>query len=251
MLALLGVPACGDGAGGAAADGEALLVSAAASLRDVLAEIARDFESDAPGTRVQLNFGASGLLVQQILRGAPVDLLVAASPREIERLERAGRTAGPVFDVASNRLVLAVPRGGPAPADLSGLAGARFARIAVGNPATAPVGRYTRQALRAAGLESTLKPRLVLAESARQTLGYLARGEVDAAVLYRTDARLEPRRVVVAFEIDPRTHEPIVYRAVAIEGTTLPDPARRFLDHLLSESARRRFAAHGFAPTGP
>ncbi len=97
-----------------------------------------------------------------------------------------------------------------------------------------------------AGLRGDLANRLILAEHARQVVDYVARGEVDAAVVYATDARRFADRVAVALEIDPGLHEPIEYVAARIRGGSRDGWDRRLFDHLCSEDGRARFVESGF-----
>jgi molybdate transport system substrate-binding protein len=224
-----------------------LHVSAAISLRPALEEAFAGYASTAPDVRVVLNSGGSGVLLQQARRGAPVDLLISASSHEIEILVDEGLTlAGTRRSIASNRLVVVVPRDGAPPAALDDLLGARFERLAVANPKTAPLGRYTRQALEGAGIWSRLTPRPVTAENARQTLDYVARSEVDAAIVYATDARLLADRLQIGPTIHPELHDPIAYEGVVLAHTRRAAQATDLLDWLASARGREPLARHGF-----
>jgi len=219
-----------------AAEGR-LTVSAAVSLKEPLAEVVR-----TSGARVDLHLGGSAALAGQLLRGAPSHVFLSASPHETARLVDAGLvTEASLCSFAANELVVVVPRGMKPPRGLAELSGNRFARIAVANPATAPLGRYTRQALVAAGLHDELASKLIPAQHARQVVDYLARGEVDAAIIYATDAERFATRISKAFAVDPGLHDAIVYQAVALDERGKP-----FLDLVCSESGRAVFESFGF-----
>jgi len=225
------------------------VVAVAVSLRAPLREIAERVAPLASGDTVLINAGASSVLLQQARRGAPVDLFVSASPAELDRLDEAGLLRpGTRRDIAANRLVLVAPAPGPAPAELSSLSDPRWSRIAVGNPATAPLGRYTAQTLAAAGLDDALAPRLVVGESARHVIDWVARGEVDAGIVYASDASRFAGRVVDGGAIDDALHRPIVYQAAVMRNAAAPELALRLLDALGTEEGRRVLARHGFAP---
>lgn len=233
-------------AGGAAVT---LFVAAATSLNAPMEDAAKRFETLHPGIRVVLSAAASGVLLAQIEHGAPVDLFVSASSAEMDRLEASGRiAAGSRVAVASNRLVLVVPAGAPCPASLADLAGARFGRIALGNPKTVPAGRYAAEALRAGGIARAVQDRLVFGESARQVLDYVVRGEVDVGLVYRTDAALGRGKISVGAEVPADLHSPIVYQGGVIAGAPQPGAARAFLEFLVSEEGRATLASHGFGP---
>lgn len=235
----------------AARGAEPLRVSAAASLQPALREALARFPAPEGG-RPLLNSAASAILLQQARRGAPVDVLLSASPEEIDRLldERLAR-ADTRRDLASNRLVAVTACGAGAPGVFDDLRQARYDRIAVGNPRTAPLGRYTAQALAAAGLAAELAPRLVLGESARQVLDYVDRREAPVGLVYRSDALLLPGRICVAFDIAPDLYETVRYQGIVLRGAARPAAALALLDWLGSEAGRAVFAAFGFLPPAP
>lgn len=253
-LLVLGVAAGwlapGAGATASPASGTPLLVSAASSLGEALREIARDFEAAHPGVPVRLNLGASGALLQQAARGAPVDVLVAADEQTLRQAvaQRLVDPAG-VVPVARNALVLVVPAAVPAadrPVRLAQLARPAFARVALGHPGSVPAGRYAQGALQAAGLWEALQPRVVGAANVRQVLDYVARGEVDAGFVYATDAAAQPGKVAVAIAVATAT--PIVYPAASLRAAPQPALAARFVQHLAAPGAQAVLARHGFAP---
>jgi len=225
----------------------AVLVAAAISLKAPLADAAQRFSATSPGEPIEFTFGSSGQLAAQIEQGAPVDLFLAASPVETERLAIGGRidlktrTA-----IAGNRLVVVVSRGAAPPADLSGLSAPRFARVAIGNPKTVPAGRYARQALVASGVVEAIEARFVYAENALQIVDLVVRGEADAGIVYATDVRLGGDAIAAAFEIPERLHVPIVCEAAVVVGATAPARALAFLRFLASAAGREIFVKHGF-----
>ena len=222
-------------------------VSCAMSLKPAVAQVSELFEEDHPGVHVQINAGGSGLLVQQARRGAPVDLFVSASPVEMDRLEREGLLReGSRRPISANRLVLVAPPDQQVPASLAELGQGRFDRIALGNPNTAPVGRYAMQALESHGLARELRNRLVFGENARQVCEYVARGEAAAGLVYRTDARLLGSRLTLGPEIPGDSHEPIRYEAAVMQESQAADLARQLLDALTSAEARAILKRHGF-----
>lgn len=227
----------------------ALLVSVAISLQPAVRELAERHQAKIDGPEVLLNGGASGLLAQQALRGAPVDLFVSASPVELDRLESSGLLAAASRrTIAGNRIVILVPAGQVPPEHPQDLLDERFSRIVMGNPRTAPVGRYAAAALDRLGLSESLRPRMVLAENARQALEYVARGEVDAGLLYRSDAAILPGRVVPGPEFPPDPAAPIEYQAALLAAASDNEAARAFLDLLVSPQGQAVLSRHGFVP---
>ena len=214
-------------------------ISLAPAVRHALAET-RDAEPP------RIHAAASGVLLQQIRRGAPADLLIAASPAEIDSLIDAG-LADPTSRrlLASNRLVLVSARG-MAPPSRASLEDGTIRSLAVANPRTAPLGRYTRSWLEGVGLGAEPPFRLIVGESARQTLEYAARGEVDAAVIYTSDALRMADRLTQGEAIDPGSHESIAYVGVVLTSSSQPEAARALLERLAGRSGRTAFLAEGF-----
>lgn len=232
-------------ASGAAHAGE-VTVSAAASLSNALRDIAPLFEAAHPGAKLQLNFGASGALLAQIAKGAPVDVFVSADQETMDQAQAQGLVKpGQRRDVASNTLVVIVPAASAqGPKAVADLAGPRYARIAIGLPASVPVGRYTKGVLEAASLWGAIEPKVIGAQNVRQALDYVARAEVDAGFVYATDAAVMPDKVKVALTVP--TTRPILYPAATLAGAPNPAEAARFVDFLAAPAAQAVLARHGF-----
>jgi molybdate transport system substrate-binding protein len=227
---------------------QTLSVSAASSLGDAMRAVSARFEAAHPGVRVRLNLGASGLLVQQVVHGAPVDVFVSADPEALQRAVDAGVIAADSRrDIARNSLVLVVPAtGGRADVRaLVDLTGPTVRRVAIGKPASVPAGRYAMQVLDAAGLSAQVQPRLVFGDNVRQVLDYVARGEVDAGFVYRSDAAMMPERVRTVGVLGG--HSPVVYPAAVVSASRQQPLAREFVAYLLSPEAQALLVRHGFS----
>ncbi|MEJ1167658.1 molybdate ABC transporter substrate-binding protein [Variovorax sp. CCNWLW235] len=229
---------------GAAA--QQITVSAAASLTDAFKELGPRFEAAQPGARVRFNFAASGVLLQQIAQGAPVDVFASADQETMDRAAVQKLVdADTRRNFAGNSLVLIEPlRDAAGIKSLQDLAGAGVRKIAIGKTATVPVGRYTRQVLEGAGLWSVLEPKFVQADSVRQVLDYVARGEVEAGFVYRTDAAMAGDKVKVAFA--PAGHMPVTYPAAVVADSRQKALGADFIAFLSSDAAREIFARYGF-----
>jgi len=231
----------------ARAEREDLLVSVAASLKGVMDEVVESYGALYPATEVALNAAASGVLLSQIEHGAPVDLFVSASHAEIDRLEAKGLVRTRQV-IASGEIVVAVPKGASPPDSFAGLADPRFARIAIGNPSTVPVGRYARESLQALGAWEALASRLVFAADARQVLDWVERGEVDAGVVYGTDALAGAGRVAAGPAAPAGSHGRILYEGAVLESAAGARPALHLLEFLRSEAGQEILARRGFLP---
>jgi molybdate transport system substrate-binding protein len=229
-----------------AAQAGEITVSAAASLTQALRDIAPLFEAAHPGSKLQLNFGASGALLAQIAKGAPADVFVSADQETMDQAQARGLVkAAQRRDLVSNSLVVIVPSTATrAPAALAELAQPGYARIAIGLPASVPVGRYTKGVLEAAQLWARVEPKMVGASSVRQALDYVARAEVDAGFVYATDAALMPEKVKVAFTVP--TAQRILYPVAALAAAPNAAEAARFVDFLFTPPAQAVLAKYGF-----
>jgi molybdate transport system substrate-binding protein len=223
-----------------------LSVSAAASLTNALRELGPAFEAQNPGTRVIFNFGASDTLLAQIARGAPADVFASADEVAMNRAETQRLISpGSRRNFLANTLVMIVPADGAlglkAPTDLLRPDVKRFA---VGNPASVPVGRYTKSALEAAALWEAAQAKAVFAQNVRQALDYVARGEVDAGFVYASDALIASGKVRVVTQVPTTT--PITYPIAIVAGGPNAEAARSFLNFVLTPAAQAVFARHGF-----
>ncbi|MEO8279272.1 MAG: molybdate ABC transporter substrate-binding protein [Ideonella sp.] len=223
-----------------------LTVSAASSLTNAFKEIAPLFEADHPGTKVLLNFAASGALLQQIAKGAPVDVFASADQETMNQAQaRSLVLAAERRDFAANKLVVIVPSDGkPLPRAVADLSQPTYARIAIGLPASVPVGRYTQGVLQKAGLWTVIEPKMIAAQNVRQVLDYVARGEVDAGFVYSTDAALMPDKVRTAVTVPTET--PILYPIAALAQSANAEAARQFVAFVLSPPAQGVLAKYGF-----
>jgi|SRR5262245_27960304 len=227
--------------------GREITVSAAVSLRDAFREISKKYE-EGTGTRVNLNFGASGVLQKQIESGAPVDLFASAGIPQMDALAKQGLIVSDTRrDFARNTLVLIVPADSTSGiTDFADLGGAKVTKLAIGNPKTVPVGQYAQQSLTRLGLWQTVEPRLVLAEDVRQALDYVARSEAEAGIVYASDVRATGDRVRAVATAPADTHEPILYPIAIVRAGKNQGAARAFIDVVMGEEGQRILEKYGF-----
>ena len=226
---------------------QALTVSAAASLTQAFQAIGQAYEKAHPGSKITFNFAASGPLLAQIQQGAPVDVFASADQETMNRAATAKLLAdGTRADFAHNTLVVIVPSSAAkAPQALPDLAGVGFKRIATGTPTTVPAGRYTMEAVQKAGLTGALQPRWIFGESVRQVLNYVARGEVDAGFVYRTDALVERDKTRIAFTAPTTT--PVRYPIAAIAASKNAEGAQQFIRFVRSPAGGEILERFGFS----
>jgi molybdate transport system substrate-binding protein len=241
-ILLAALSACTAGRSGSGED--TILVSAAASLREVVAEASESFQQQRAEISIQLNFGASGALRQQIELGAPVDVFISAATEDVDRLVQADRVDQEERRIfARNRLVLIGAsdrvRG------LEDLLSDAVARVSIGDPRSVPAGKYAREWLEAEGLWKAIESKTVLGGDVRQVLDYVRRGEVDAGIVYRTDAKLLDLEPISMASVPPAPE--VVYEvALVVRPERDHTVARDFFDHLGSPTVTDALEAAGF-----
>lgn len=226
--------------------GDQVVVFAAASLSEALTDIGQAYEREA---RVKLvfNFGASSLLARQIEEGAPADLFFSADEAKMDHLEKKGLVEpGTRKRLLSNSLVVVVVTDrGPAIAAVEDLAKPEVKKVALAEPQTVPAGIYARSCLERLKVWPAVEPKVVPAENVRGALAAVEAGNVDAAMVYKTDAAIS-RKVRVACEVPAGVSPTIAYPAAVVKGSRQMEAARTFLKHLESEAASRVFRKYGF-----
>lgn len=223
-------------------------LAAAASLRGVLPELTRAYQGSHPGVRVAATYGASGDLKKQVEGGAPIDAVIFAGARPVDELVAAGRAeAATRVVVATNQLVLIGPRGGrPLTfATLDALPPGEM--VAIGDPGAVPAGQYARAYLEKLGKWQALTGRLVLGGDVAAVLAYARRGEVAAAVVYRTELRGVDGVVLLDEARGPDAPRPEVVAAV-VSGARAAAEARAFLAFVGSPEGQGLLASYGFGP---
>lgn len=238
ILSLLAAPAP---APARAAD---LSVFAAASLTDALEEIGAAYEK-AGGDTIRLNLGASSLLARQIEEGAPADLFLSADEEKMDALGKRGLLlAGTRRSVLSNTLVIVVPKDSAGklagPQDL-----AAVSTLALADPQAVPAGLYAKEYLRKLGLWSKVIDKVIPTENVRAALAAVESGNVDAAIVYKTDAGIS-QRVRIAYEVPLAQGPKISYPFAVVAESNRKEAAKRFLAYLESEPALAVFRKHGF-----
>lgn len=225
-----------------------ITVSAAISLKNAFEEIGKTFLEKRAGVKVVFNFGGSGDLARQIEAGAPVDVFATAAQKDMEDIDRKGFVASNSRkNFAGNAVVLIKPANSNIPINsMEDIRRKEVGKVSIGNPKTVPAGRYAEEALRHFNLWEGLKQKLIFAENVRQVLDYVARGEVDAGLVYSTDAMVRSKEVKVVMKLPEGSHEPVVYPIGVIKGTKEETLSRAFVDFIISPGGQRILNKYGF-----
>lgn len=225
-----------------------MTVSAAISLKDAFAEIGKIFRERHPGVKLVFNFGASGDLARQIEAGAPVDLFASAAQKDMDDIDRKGfLVPSSRANFASNKVVLIKSAHSRiALNSFQDLRENEIKRLVIGNPKTVPAGRYAEEVLRNFSLWDAVKEKLIFVEHVRQGLDYVERNEVDAAILYSTDASARNKQVETAAVAPDGSHQPIIYPIALVKGRGNEDLAKSFRSLILSEEGKKVLQKFGF-----
>ncbi|MGV3487639.1 MAG: molybdate ABC transporter substrate-binding protein [Tuberibacillus sp.] len=222
-----------------------ITVSAAASLADALNDISAQF-TDHTGIPVHLNLASSGSLEKQIEQGAPADLFLSASENDIDPLVKKGLIdQNEVQPILTNQLVLITPKGSHQVKTVSDLAGAN--RIAIGTPELVPAGQYAKEALTSLNLWPTIQSKMVYGKDVRQVLNYVETGNVDAGLVYKSDALISSK-VKVIQTLPASSHQLIIYPCALIKDSRQSKAAQKFYRYLQSKEAEKTFIKYGFEP---
>nr|WP_174762901.1 molybdate ABC transporter substrate-binding protein [Anabaena sp. UHCC 0187] len=223
-----------------------LLISVAASLKDVMEEIKPLYQQSKPSVNISYNFGSSGALQQQIEQGAPADIFISAAKKQVDALEQKGLLVpGTRNIIAKNRLVLVIPKNVVGITSFYSLKDAKVKKIAIGEPRSVPAGQYAQQVLGKLKIWQQIKSKLVFANNVRQVLASVESGNADAGLVYATDAKISDKvKVVVA--ADEKYHSPIIYPLAVLKRSKNVDAAKEFSQFLSSNQAKTVFKKYGF-----
>ena len=247
-LLVAGVLACTTGASGRAQtpSSSPLTVFAASDVGAALKLIVPQFEQKT-GTSVTLVLGSTGMLAQQIRNGAPADVFFAANETFVTELAAEKLTLRHTHALYARGRVAAVTlkESGLRIDTLADLAGARVRRIAIANPQHAPYGLAARQALEAAGLWSTLEPKLVFGENVQQAAQFVRSGSAEAGLVARSVADTPDLSWTL---VDDRLHAPLNQMAAVLARTKLTGAAMSFIEFVNSVQGRAVMRQFGFLP---
>lgn len=224
-----------------------LTISAAASLKDAMGEIKTLYAKEKPKTDLNINFGGSGALQQQIEQGADVDLFFSAATSNMDTLKSKGLLVdSTIKNLLGNKLVLIVPNDSNTTLNsFSVVTDASIKKIALGEPATVPAGKYAEQVFTYLKILDQVKAKAVYGSDVKQVLNWVETGNADAGVVYLTDAKLSAKVKVVATASE-ESHKAIVYPAALIKTTYNYTASKDFLNFLTSDKAKAVFDKYGF-----
>lgn len=225
-----------------------LLVSAAASMTDVLKEIAEAYKSVDPSTNLIFTFGSSGALQTQIEEGAPVDIFMSAAQKQMTALEEGGHIINETKKtLLVNKVVLITPTDSTLDiTSFEDLLKSDIKIIGLGDPSGVPVGQYSEEVFSSLNILEQIKTKAVYGSDVRTVLTWVESGEVDCGVVYATDAYSTDKVKIIA-EAPEGSYKEVTYPVAVIKNSKNVDSAKVFLDYLSTEEASKIFLKYGFA----
>ena len=225
---------------------EIITISAAASLKGSMDQLKELYKKEKPNIELVINFGSSGDLQQQIENGAPVDLFLSAGEKQMNAL----LTKELLLDNKSqnllkNTLVLITPREKTTVKTFDDLLTDHVKQIALGDSKSVPAGQYAEEMFKKLNYLDIIKSKAVYGKDVKQVLIYVESGEVDAGVVYSTDAKASDKVTVVATAPND-SHAPILYSVAVIKSSSHATASKEFIDFLYSDKAKSVFEGAGF-----
>lgn len=226
-----------------------LTISAAASLKNAMEELTPMYQEANKGQTLTFNYGGSGDLQKQIENGAPADVFISAAQKQMDALEQEGLLAGGTReDLLKNNLVLIVPQGNTEITTIEDLGTDKAVQVALGEPSAVPAGQYAEEALTNLNLLDSVKTKAVYGKDVTQVLTYVENGEVDAGLVYETDAKSVPDKVAIVSKVPESSYQTVIYPMAVLKDSTQLDAAKNFESFLKSDEAKVVFEKYGFEP---
>ena len=222
-----------------------LNISAAASLKEAMADLEAAYTSKNPEVSFVINYGSSGSLQQQIEQGAPCDLFISAGEKQMTALEEEGLLLdGTNKDLVKNSLVLVTSNDSEI-SSIDSLNSDAVSKIALGEPSSVPAGKYADETLTSLAIKDSLNNKLVFAKDVKEVLAWTASGNADAGFVYLSDA-LSSDGVKIVETISEEYHSPITYPVAIIKDSDDIDAAKAFEDFLFTDEAQEIFEKYGY-----
>ena len=223
-----------------------LTISAAISLKDALNEVKKEYQKKDPKLTITYNFGSSGSLQQQIEQGAPVDIFISAANKQMDTLESKNLLLPNSRRIlVRNQLVLITPKIEKIINQFTDLTKPTIIKVALGEPKSVPAGQYGEEVLKFYKILEQVRSKIVYGKDVRQVLTYVETGNVNAGLVYLTDAKASSQ-VRIASTAPQESHAPIVYPIAILKDTKNPDIAKAFDKFLKSNYSKDVFKKYGF-----
>lgn len=223
-----------------------LNISAAASLKEVMADLETEYNKSNENVTLVVNYGSSGSLQQQIEQGAPCDLFISAGQKQMNTLKEKGSLLDDTIkDLVENSLVL-VEANGVDITSFDDLKSDKVKHIAVGEPESVPAGKYADEVLTNTGIKDSVSDKLVFAKDVKEVLAWVASGNADVGFVYLSDALSSDSVKIVENVDEVNEHSSITYPVSVIKDSNNIDEAKKFEDFLFTDAAQKIFEKYGY-----
>lgn len=229
-------------------DDVTITVAAAASLENsIVKELIPLFEKENPGIKVDGTYDSSGKLQAQIEEGAEADVFFSAAAKQMNALRDQGlMEESSIVDLLENKIVFIVPTGEEG--NYSAFEDIKNAEtIALGDPASVPVGQYSEQALKYLGIMGEIESKMSLGTNVTEVLNWVAEGSAKAGIVYATDAAQSDKVTVVA-EAPEGSVDKVIYPVGVVKASKNQEAAQKFVDFLQTPDALAVLEKNGFTP---
>lgn len=236
---------CGKGSNEEKAPVE-LNISAAASLKEVMADLETEYKKSNENVTLVVNYGSSGSLQQQIEQGAPCDLFISAGQNQMNALKQEGLLLDDTTkNLVENSLVFVAAKGVEI-TSFDDLKSDKISHIGIGEPASVPAGKYADEVLTNTGIKDRVIDKLVFAKDVKEVLAWVASGNLDVGFVYLSDA-LSSDTVKIIENIDEvNNHSSITYPVSVTKDSNNVHEAKKFEDFLFTDAAQKIFKKYGY-----
>lgn len=222
-----------------------LSISAAASLKEAMEKIEKDYESSNPNIDLVVNLGGSGSLQKQIEQGAPCDVFISAGEKQVKELEgKKLLEEGTYKNLVTNDLVLIASKNSDI-SSINDLTTDKVKKLGVGELESVPAGKYASEVLDNLNLTDKLKDKLVFAKDVKQVLAWTQSENTQAGFVYYSDT-IGVDNIKIVETIGSDTHSPIVYPVAVIKASKSTDEAKKFEDYLFSQKGQDILVDFGY-----
>ncbi|MEI0611305.1 molybdate ABC transporter substrate-binding protein [Brachyspira pilosicoli] len=223
-----------------------IYVLAAASLTDVLTELANNYKQET-STEVIFSFASSGALQAQIEASAPADIFFSAAQKQMNALEEKGLIDSETRkDLLENKVVLITPKNSNLNIkSFTDITNSNIKKLGLGEPKSVPVGQYSEEILSNLSILDIAKEKAVYGSDVRNVLDWVETAEVDCGIVYATDAKIAKNINIIA-EAPEGTHKKVIYPISIIKSSQNKEEAKKFIEYISTDKSKKIFQNYGF-----
>lgn len=223
-----------------------IYVLAAASLTDVLTELANNYKQKT-STEIIFSFASSGALQAQIEASAPADIFFSAAQKQMNALEEKGLIDSETRkDLLENKVVLISPKNSNLNIkSFTDITNSNVKKLGLGEPKSVPVGQYSEEILSNLSILDIAKEKAVYGSDVRNVLDWVETAEVDCGIVYATDAKIAKNINIIA-EAPEGTHKKVIYPISIVKSSQNKEEAKKFIEYISTDKSKEIFQNYGF-----